>query len=642
MVAYSNDYNCFAANARNYMAANRPTWSGNDKKYTLNAIWQANERVKRLFAGSKSAGPDPDWPDWLVVPDDPYSQEQAQTAKTEGTFEGYEENRDEEEPRSGGEGSPGPGSAVESGGEAVEAAEPVEPVGPVEAEEPIELGGEAVRPDAPTGSGGRADLPNETPATYTIVAPDERPYNFWPQGFQNNDAVFTSNAVQRQEQVNPGRGLRQWHGVRELKRPARGSALLLYYSDEMNNVVDKMVSTGKALSPKEWRDPQQWRDRRPREIKIHELVEQRHEQQPGTCQHLIDSRGSRVIIRRRRYDVFEDYFDEHTLVKILGDRHEGAIAEAFVWQVLRALARACLTLRTGSHEEDVAVEGWRPITHLSLQPHNVHLHIEERDPGQDQSDEERPRKRSRYVPDTAKPSRKGKERALSGRTTDEQLHRMTIVPVLGDFSLAFYTVCEDPRLILDNPDDYILGKEDTRYAPVICFQPNILQDADKSQEHQAQYRDLAPVLLDGKTDVWGIGMICANLVCNELLELGPVKEDALEPTDVMKPPELNTERMRRVPVGKRSRDEAFVPTAQSVFTGGFFPYARYYSGPLLDTIRRCLCYEKDARFSLRELLDRVDEELANTPDLMQLDAFDVDKLIAACQTSDGPPAFGYK
>lgn len=56
-----------------------------------------------------------------------------------------------------------------------------------------------------------------------------------------------------------------------------------------------------------WRDPQQWRNRRPREIRIHELVEKRREAQPAMCRNLVIYRGSRMLMRQRRYRLYTEY-----------------------------------------------------------------------------------------------------------------------------------------------------------------------------------------------------------------------------------------------------------------------------------------------------------------------------------------------
>ncbi|KAH9866331.1 hypothetical protein J1614_008898 [Plenodomus biglobosus] len=77
----------------------------------------------------------------------------------------------------------------------------------------------------------------------------------------------------------------------------------------------------------------------------------------------------------------------------------------------------------------------------------------------------------------------GKEGAQSAQTAAESL---SITPVLGDFKQAFFMVCADPDLVQDNPHDYLLNEEDTRYAP----------------EHQGQYPNVPSIPLDTRTDVW--------------------------------------------------------------------------------------------------------------------------------------------
>jgi len=56
-----------------------------------------------------------------------------------------------------------------------------------------------------------------------------------------------------------------------------------------------------------WRDPQQWRNRRPREVRIHELVEERRKAEPAMCRNLVIYRGSRIMMRQRRYRLYTEY-----------------------------------------------------------------------------------------------------------------------------------------------------------------------------------------------------------------------------------------------------------------------------------------------------------------------------------------------
>jgi hypothetical protein len=120
-----------------------------------------------------------------------------------------------------------------------------------------------------------------------------------------------------------------------------------------------------------WRDPRYWRDRKPQEIKIHELVEERRQADPDACRHLIRSRGSRVFMSQRRYRVYLDYYETDlysALKRHVENRDYESLPEPVIWYMVKAHSSACMVLQQGISEEDCD-----PITHLDIQLTNVFL-----------------------------------------------------------------------------------------------------------------------------------------------------------------------------------------------------------------------------------------------------------------------------
>lgn len=138
----------------------------------------------------------------------------------------------------------------------------------------------------------------------------------------------------------------------------------------------------KDVKPTEtnWEHPRFWRDKRPREIKIHELVDQIDAR---GHQHLISHRASRVMMRNRRYRIYLPYCRRGNLDKALKDRFDftrgharnkqppNLIPEGFIWYLFWALIEACTALHEG--QLDGRLAGWKPITHLDIKPDNIFL-----------------------------------------------------------------------------------------------------------------------------------------------------------------------------------------------------------------------------------------------------------------------------
>jgi hypothetical protein len=120
-------------------------------------------------------------------------------------------------------------------------------------------------------------------------------------------------------------------------------------------------------------------DKKPREIRIHQLVEERRLEDEDSCQHLITCKGHRILWVQASYRLYLEFCkagDVHhatvasyrnedckeTKGKKLEDR---LLPEPFIWWVIKCMASACLTLDRGTQSAD-RVTDWLPIMHLDL------------------------------------------------------------------------------------------------------------------------------------------------------------------------------------------------------------------------------------------------------------------------------------
>ena len=142
-------------------------------------------------------------------------------------------------------------------------------------------------------------------------------------------------------------------------------------------------------SAQRWRDPSNWRDRLPKEIRIHQLIEERRAADADMCRHIIRCRGHRLFMAQRRHRLYLDFSNADTLWRAMEDHatnwgrgniddinEDAFLPETYIWYVLKALATSCLVLQKGTTDSE-AVENWKPITHLDLHLSNVLLHVRE-------------------------------------------------------------------------------------------------------------------------------------------------------------------------------------------------------------------------------------------------------------------------
>jgi hypothetical protein len=228
----------------------------------------------------------------------------------------------------------------------------------------------------------------------------------------------------------------------------------------------------------DWRDPKNWRNRVLREIRIHQLVEERRKVEPDMCRYLVRYLGHRLLMRQRRYRTYLEHHEAGNLYNAMSDHYDDItsqrLPEAFIWYMVKALATACLVLQTGT-TADEPVKAWKPITHLDLVLGNVFLGLKKR-------------KRDGESETTGKAKGVARPRGMRSKTasdkdeeeedrsnTDwqvryENLKRLSaanniedlpLLPVLADFGLSFYSLGEGNCSLSDNPEDYLWYSEQT-------------------------------------------------------------------------------------------------------------------------------------------------------------------------------------
>lgn len=183
------------------------------KRNTISAIWSGHERVRRHFHGAARTDPGPDFPDWLIIPQKPYTKTQATAAKKSSTFPGLEADRYPEDSQGNNE----DGIAVGETEAEVEGPVVVDPV---------------VDPIAPELN----------------VRPDERPYQFWPElpwedGPDPHVPVDDRSPRQLKFWLDSGAPDavlygRRWRGVRRLGKGGFGIAGLWVQVDMADRIID--------------------------------------------------------------------------------------------------------------------------------------------------------------------------------------------------------------------------------------------------------------------------------------------------------------------------------------------------------------------------------------------------------------------
>ncbi|KAF2709912.1 kinase-like protein [Pleomassaria siparia CBS 279.74] len=389
------------------------------------------------------------------------------------------------------------------------------------------------------------------------------------------DANEEEQAYMKSQPLQLNEDESRWKGVEFIAAGAVGCAGLWVKTDETDTIIDRMVVKECRPTHASWYFRGHWRERRPREIKIHELVESIRP--PGISRshrNLIQCRGSRLMMRQARYRLYLEHCNGRNLWRAMEGRwFEGpkfrpnrkrrpfdtpaldadkVLPESFIWYIFGSLVDACLTLQLGGIPDDEGGDiaedgpaeagertlqpGWKPITHLDITQSNVFTDWD------------------------------GEE---SGNGNWPRI-------ILSDFGNAFYNLRPDNAEDSENPLDYSFGAT-TRYPP------------EHLPGNLRRYTS--------KTDVWSIGAILWNLITNEYHHDGP----------------------RRGGPNNKVAKPICRPGSNStnILTGENFPNKEHYSEALKILVRECLNFEPDERPDFPELRTRIDEHIAENDDIRE-------------------------
>ncbi|KAG9193994.1 hypothetical protein G6011_04029 [Alternaria panax] len=541
---YKNAYSYFRADAIEFIKANR-TWTSAQRAQTISSIWAGNQHVKDYYANhtrpqGRWLGRSPGLPNPNPIPAVPFTATDVDRTKSAHTMP-----------------------------------VPAAPVSPI------------------------AAVPTAAPAAMPVVAPvyvDSQLHDFWPRlpwSTEPDMAPFSLEAIKNKHHPSacnawldtepympPPSDESHWHGMKLLATGGYGAAGLWVEVDATNNISDRMViKEANTFTKSAWRDPKNWRDRLPREIRIHELLEERRAVDPAMCRHIIRLRAHRLFMRLRRYRLYLDYYaggDLNCAMKQCADNwkdgKDGAnedmiIPEGFVWYTIKALAEACLLLQNGTTSE-IPVDGWRPITHLDLRLPNVLLNLN-----------------NPLAYEGMRKTAAGSSNSADADSAEEH----PVVPVLADFGISFFSPKSDGCPISDNPDQYITSV-DTRYPP--------------EMHQQAEPYDIR---LGEKTDVWGIGNIAWTLIANRQDDAGPFRCESWTPSATFAGWDGHVPLAIQCDRNNARHDDSDVLMAYSKTN----PAANEYGPQIKELVRTCLNYEQDDRPTLKEIIAEAEQFLSD-------------------------------
>ncbi|KAF1849246.1 uncharacterized protein K460DRAFT_354115 [Cucurbitaria berberidis CBS 394.84] len=558
----------FKFDAKAWIAINRPHWTITGKNNTVETIWAGSATTRAHYDAHKVNHPDdaftPGLPNPHHIPDQPYTAANATAAKRGGQL-----------PDAAGE----DGRRARSGEVATPSEEAPDnasaALSRISIPEDGERGGgaaTAIPHEAPSGVGGTAS----TAGSSAALRKDNSllyPFEFWPSlpwpedpdtsNWPTHAALSSRDLVARAAFLDSfGRfnlfkaGLEEWswNGVKFLGAGAFGSAGLWVQIDHNRNIRKRKVIKDTKPQPHEWRDPSYWRNHLPREIRIHQLVDE-HRGYNGDLfrkadrKRLVKHYSHRLMMHRRRYRIYLKYYPGGdiqsslqwaNMIELDTMQRPHVVPEGFIWHVLVSLVKACRVLRTGFDHplpdmgEDLFAD-WKPVTHLDISLRNIFL----------------------------------KEAGDLG------VPRPQIV--LSDFGQAFFDMEARPGLpehSQENPQEYLIGADNTAWAP----------------EHQDAIGD-PPIRIGEKTDIWNIGATIWNLMAGNPEYVGgprgPQRED------------YTTDHYQSIPVSGYNvgpMQETSIFPIQTVYR-----QAADYSADLKDVVTSCLQWAVQDRPDLDEL-----------------------------------------
>ncbi|CAI6332863.1 unnamed protein product [Periconia digitata] len=470
---------------------NRPDWTLQGKKWTRECLWySSDENAQQRFRDAQrdKTRVIPDWNE-TVVPAHPYTQQDRNTA--------YNQWKSDKNWNSNGSNPLAP------------------PPPPNQAPAPpYPMPGLSFSGVAPASQDSQQDQ-SQSPiennaATDGADADVEYPFPFWPRipwndtpvGLAQNPATYGPRDTEYAEIVR--KWLRQlhepdewetrgmWKGSQLLGQGSFGAAGLWVRNDKNGNVVESIVCKEATLAKKQMYNPIEWRQRLPREICIHRIIDNAREKDPLGYRNLMRHRGYRLMMFDKRYRIFMDYHAFGDLTDSVQDRRrymdgnlgqwntskhpqKERLPEGFLWHVFRELVKAGQTFRHGHHdiEKRGDFEDWRPLVHRDIGARNVF--VSEQEPEDEFENKDYPR------------------------------------IILADFGLTFYDLTTDftvPFDHRDNPGEYRIvsgqiDRGDLRFPPL------------------HELTDLYFEPISDKCDVFQIGAIIYELMGHRINSYGP-------------------------------------------------------------------------------------------------------------------------
>lgn len=334
----------------------------------------------------------------------------------------------------------------------------------------------------------------------------------------------------------------------------------------------------------DWWDHTRWRDRLPREIAIHRRIDRgrtQHADRETAYRNLVKHKGYRLMMRKRRYRLYQKYYAGGDLYKALGSRfspwgsasglnNKGRLAEDYqdlqqvqedlIWHVFRNLVKACLFLQYGTSDRNATapVPGWDPITHRDVHIGNVFI---------------------------------------ESRDRSDQLPHI----VLADYGESFFPLANpapeagqlpNPS---DNPTWYVLPRDmkgSLRNPPEVCRVKHFTNGEE--------------IPINEKSDVWKIGAAIWQIITHNRDINNVFREDVLRTGPDGQPTNI------KWPVRKQIRHPlhqmAILPVDHI-----FYPSSIGYSQRLRDLVRGCVEYDPRNRWTLRELYRQIKQHLRTHP-----------------------------
>ncbi|KAF1359646.1 hypothetical protein EJ07DRAFT_155603 [Lizonia empirigonia] len=618
----------FAHDFRTWVRAHRttPPWSTARMNNTMETLWFGDAGVRVLYRGLVGERTLPGHvPDRVGVPEYPFTAADARVARRDGRVP----------PVRGADGRVGGGDAdaravgavagvageVEVPAGLAGPADPADPAVPAvaagvvgEVEVPAGLAGPtgpadpavpavaAVAADPSAAPGPAHPLDPSTPAvagarpeTAPVAAPTN-PYqfDFWPPQPWDADPDISNLSEFRELQDDDRAAIKRfmkekplawgtdethWHGCRFLASGGYGTAGLWCRLDDTYNIVDDC-----QIHSDQYSNATHWRDRLPREIALHRRIDRKRKRDDTSdagFEHLVEHRGYRLMMRKRRYRLYLEYYaggdlgrpvapifhewsyrqisDESLFIAEPSELLElPVLPEGLMWYILRALVKAYLILHHGTSSHDATDPDWKPITHLDLKIDNVFI-----------------------------------------KTAPEKNIGAQIV--LADMGMGFFPRDPPPvaegeePLPCDNPFEYVWNRPEPSH-PI---------------EHQFSTAvDGGPVFLIGeKADVCKLGALIWELMTCDRDEDRPMREDADE--DAADDAGQHDRPMfARVSVTSSNDKSDLTPDAMFPRPWRFCASADRYSDDLKELVRSFLHWSPESRTSFKELDRLVDEYFA--------------------------------